>query len=120
MNANQKTTAESQGRNHVGACSKTTGHGPFFCHVGEDVDSIFPRLSVNSGIQLPGVDPDTSSDFVLSSWNGSLARSQPGTVGHHEKQKQNEVQQTNLRSIVNRSRLNVLMSQINPHFFFNA
>jgi LytS/YehU family sensor histidine kinase len=120
MNANQKTTAGAKDRNQVEGCSKTTGHGLFFSHVGEDVDSLFQPLRVTSGIQLREDGADTPSDLILRSWNGSLAHSRPGIVGYHEEQKQNEVQQANLRSLVNRSRLNVLMSQINPHFFFNA
>ena len=120
MNGNTKTTAGAKDRDRVGGCSKTIGQGLFFNHVGEDVDSLFQRVKVTSGIQLREVGTNSSSEVILRSWNGSLAHSQPGIAGYHEEQKQNEVQQANLRSLVNRSRLNVLMAQINPHFFFNA
>ena len=47
----------------------------------------------------------------------SLAESQAETARYHEELRQKEEK---LRSLVTRSRLSTLISQINPHFLFNA
>ena len=51
---------------------------------------------------------------------GSLADSQAGAVTYHEPLRQKEFTEERLRILVTRSRLATLVSQINPHFLFNA
>jgi len=50
----------------------------------------------------------------------SLAESQAETARYHEELRQKEFNEVKLRSLITRSRLDTLISQINPHFLFNA
>ncbi len=50
----------------------------------------------------------------------SLEESQAQTATYHEELRQKEFNEEKLRTLAARSRLDALISQINPHFFFNA
>lgn len=50
----------------------------------------------------------------------SLADSQAQTARYHEELRQKEFNEEKLRNLATRSRLDALISQINPHFLFNA
>src|SRR5262245_14964781 len=50
----------------------------------------------------------------------SLADSRAGIVQQHEQRRQKVFDQEKFHTLVTRSRLDMLTSQLNPHFLFNA
>ena len=67
--------------------------------------------------------PSDELDVLARSFESmarSLAESQAETARYREELRRKESNEKKLRSLVTRSRLDALISQINPHFLFNA
>jgi signal transduction histidine kinase len=67
--------------------------------------------------------PNFEVDVLARSYESlahSLEESQAQTAKYHEELRQKESSEEKLRTLAARSRLDALISQINPHFLFNA
>lgn len=67
--------------------------------------------------------PNFEVDVLARSFESmarSLAESQAETACYHEELRRKEFNEEKLRRLATRSRLDALISQINPHFLFNA
>jgi sensor histidine kinase YesM len=67
--------------------------------------------------------PNFEVDVLARSFESmarSLAESQAETASYHEELRRKEFNEEKLRRLATRSRLDALISQINPHFLFNA
>ena len=67
--------------------------------------------------------PNFEVDVLARSYESlarSLEESQAQTAKYHEELRQKESDEEKLRTLAARSRLDALISQINPHFLFNA
>jgi sensor histidine kinase YesM len=67
--------------------------------------------------------PNFEVDVLARSFESmarSLAESQAETARYHEELRRKEFNEEKLRRLATRSRLDALISQINPHFLFNA
>jgi sensor histidine kinase YesM len=67
--------------------------------------------------------PNFEVDVLARSYESlarSLEESQAQTAQYHEELRQKESNEEKLRTLAARSRLDALISQINPHFLFNA
>jgi len=67
--------------------------------------------------------PNYEVDVLARSFESmasSLEESQAQTARYHEELRQKESNEEKLRTLATRSRLDALISQVNPHFLFNA
>ncbi|MCI0626243.1 MAG: histidine kinase [Acidobacteria bacterium] len=119
MNAIAKETQATQYFDQLKVRLKTTwmmrDYDLFCRYLEKDAERFFRRLGVTPGIRLLDV---LARSF--ESMARSLAESQAETARYHEELRRKEFNEKKLRSLVTRSRLSALISQINPHFLFNA
>jgi LytS/YehU family sensor histidine kinase len=109
---------------HLKARSTTQDYDFFPHYLEKDVERFPGRLGVTPGFRLGC---SAVCDFILRGWRDSfesmarsLAEARAETARYYEKMRQKELNEEKLRSLATRSRLNALISQINPHFLFNA
>jgi LytS/YehU family sensor histidine kinase len=102
---------------------------PFSRRLEKDAEWFFRRLGFKPEIRLfdVGYGATLNPSFgvavlarSLESKERSLAEAQAEKTRYQEELRQKELNEEKLRSLATRSRLNALISQINPHFLFNA
>lgn len=133
MNVIARETKVSKDFDQVKRRSKKTwmpeNGEPFSRHLEKDAEWFFRRLGFKPESRLFDVgygatlNPSCGVAVLarsLESMERSLAEAQAEKAGYQEELRQKELNEEKLRSFITRSRLSLLISQINPHFLFNT
>lgn len=127
MNAVKKGTQSAEDSDGVKALWMAGDYDLFSRHLEQETERFPWQFGVGPAIRLIDVGGGAATDLVLRAWKKSseqmarsLAESQAETARYREELRQKELNEEKLHSLIAQSRLDNLISQINPHFLFNT